>query len=362
MGLYRRTLSLLVASGVLAGSAVARAQAATPSLVLANNLHGVLRGTSYDPSELTLDRFNLQNCLADEQVTFKLSLGATPSAAIGFEIQAWVGAACEQAASRDQGACLEVGRASPTDPTVVVRLEDLVGPRDGSTPVDGPCTSASATPMKSSLYFMLLDSEGHEPSGGGTKWYATWTFSYDFVGPPAPTSIAASAVAGGLLVSWDYPDAPLDLAGYALLCDPPPDAGATGSAGAGDGADSSAPCGSGGLRTGELATADDRARYACAEVEATALSAETTPLSGDAPHAVAVVARDFFYNRSPVSELACATAGPPADTTGHPVGGRVVSTGAGCALSAGRRGSLGAWLTLGLLASLSHRRRHLPRR
>jgi hypothetical protein len=338
----------LVIGAALLVSAGARAQA----LDLPNDARGIARGPSYDPSELDLNQFNLADCLANDDITFTLTLGTTTVTPTAYNIEAWLGTACDQAMNRLNGPCVKIGSTSLTSRQVVIPMQDLAYDPNVSTGIGSVCSRSSATPTTATLWFMLIDADGNPPPTSG--WLVKWSFSYDFVAPPTPDSVQAIPTDAALQVNWQEPDAPPDVKDYVLLCDPPPDAGSTGEAGAGP----STFCESSRLPVGEVPTSDDLATFTCGTVTAPATSAEAALLTAGVNYAVGVVARDHYANLSPVSATACGTPQVPAQRT------VTEFSRGGCSIGRARTNALGAWLGLAALGEITRRRvrRRRPRR
>jgi len=329
--------------GVLLWGAAASAQTEGPSISLKNNSEGIVRGASYNPNYLRLNQFNRQNCLDDERVSFNVDIGGTQATVSGFHLEAWVGTGCEELANRSGGVCTQVGAVGNSVERVELFVRDLV--RSTATTEAEPCASESELPASASLYFMLVNGDGQPPPG--SLWSITWSYRYDLVPPTAPTSVQASPAEGGLLLSWEHPDAPADLRQYAFLCDPPPEA---------DPAEDLGPnelCESPRLGPGEMTTLAQVSQFLCGYTEGAATSAEVTPLAADVTYAVGVFALDGYYNFSPLSDTVCDVPEPPTEPSTR----RTVITDRGCAVGGGREGPLGALLVVAGVAGLARRRR-----
>jgi hypothetical protein len=321
----------------------ASAQTEGPSLLLKNNNEGIVRGGSYNANFLRLNQFNRQNCVDDERVSFNVDIRGSAATTSGFHLEAWVGTACEETASRSSGLCTMVGAVGNNVERVELLVRDLV--HSTATSDAEPCASESVLPTSANVYFMLVNGDGEPPAG--SLWYLHWSYNYDLVPPTAPTRVQASPAEGGLHLSWDHPDAPVDLRQYAFLCDPPPDADPTDDLGPDE------LCESPLLGPGEIPTAAHVSQFLCGYTEGEATSADVIPLTADVTCAVGVFALDSYYNFSPLSDTACDVPYPPPE----PNTTRTVITDRGCALGQERAGSLDALLVVAGVAALARRRR-----
>jgi hypothetical protein len=177
------------------------------------------------------------------------------------------------------------------------------------------------TPSTRTLWFMVLNEDLQAPANAGTSWVQKWTYTYDLVGPKAPTGVSAGIGENALVVKWsEAEDADSDIDEYWFLCEPPP-GGDTGAAGAGGGADDGGPddpldsedCESTVFQEGDVLTRATIAEHACGHAPATASSGETSALTNFVHYTVAVVGRDDYRNYGKLSAIACATPEPVTD-------------------------------------------------
>lgn len=337
-------LGLWAAVGTLLLTATISAQTTGgASIYLKNNSEGIVRGPSYDANWLFLNQFNRQNCTDDEVVTFNIDIRGGQAATGTYHLEGWVGTACDDLANRSSGLCTEVGVVGQSVERMQLSVRDLV--RSTATSDAEPCASEDELPTSRTVYFMLVDNDGEPPAG--SSWVVKWAYKYDLVPPTAPTKVQASAIEGGLHVTWEQPDATADLRRYAFLCDPPPQS---------DPADGLGPnefCESRRLGSGETPTREQLSTFMFGYTEEIATGADLTPLTPDFTYAVGVVALDSFYNFSPVSDTACGVPYPPLENA-HT---HTVLTNRGCAIGGARDGSSAAWLVVGGALGLARRRR-----
>ncbi|HEX5102029.1 MAG TPA: hypothetical protein VFV94_21115 [Polyangiaceae bacterium] len=338
-----RWLDLAAALGLLLCAPKASAQSPAVSIYLKNNNEGVVRGPSYDPTRLVLNRFNWQNCSDDELVRFNVDISGSQAATSSFHLEAWVGTACDDLANRSSGACTKVAEVGQSVERVEVFVRDLV--RSPATTDADPCAGETELPASRTLYFELVNGDGAPPPN--SNWLVKWAYNYDVVPPTAPTLVQASAIENGLHISWGPPDAAIDVRRYAFLCDPPPSAAPE------DGFGPNEFCESPRLGTGETPTRDQVSRFICGYVDSDVMNADLTPLTPDVPCAVGVVALDSYANFGPVSDTACGVPYPPLDNDNS----HTVTTTRGCAMGGAANGSRSAWLLVAGALGLARRRR-----
>lgn len=324
----------------LFSTSMVSAQTEGPMLYLKNNDEGIVRGASYDSSFLFLNQFNRQSCLDDETVLFNIDIRGTQAMVQGFHIEAWVGSACDDKANRISDQCTLIGQVGTFVEQVELRVRDLV--RSSATSEADPCGSDFETPRDGTVYFMLLDTDNAPPPGLAV---VKWAYRYDLVAPPAPTTVQASPAPGGLHLTWERPNAPIDLRRNVFLCDPPPQGDPSGALGPNDFCESPV------LERGQELTLDQIVSLECGEIEGGATSADVVPLTTGVNYAVAIVALDTYYNFSLLSDTACDVPDPPQP------GARTVITERGCALGGRADGALAPLIMAVGITEVARRRR-----
>jgi hypothetical protein len=175
---------------------------------------------------------------------------------------------------------------------------------------------SKSTPSTRTLWFMVLNDDLDSPPGVTSGWSAKWAYTYDLVGPQAPTGVTAGIGENALVVKWsEAEDADSDIDEYWFLCEPPPgDMGAAGATGDG-GSDPLDPgeCESTVFQEGDLLDRSVIAEHACGHAPATASSGETSALTNFVHYTVAVVGRDDYKNYGKLSSIACSTPEPVTD-------------------------------------------------
>jgi len=338
-----------VFGGLLLTTAVASAQSTEVLLYLKNNSDGIVRGPSHDADFQFLNQFNRQNCLDDETVEFNVDIRGSQAMVGHTHLEAWVGSACDERANRisTSSLCTQVAAAGEAVETLNLRVRDLV--RSNATSDADPCASDSELPTDSTLYFVLVDADGEPPPASTSTPSIHWAFKYDLVAPPAPTMLQASPIAGGLHLTWEHPDAPIDMRRYVFLCDPPPDADPD------EGYGPNELCVSAWLGVGEELTTSDTYEFLCGYAEAGATSTDIPSLSAEVTYAVAVLALDSYGNIGPLSDTTCEVPKPPATPA------RTVVTDRGCAIGGSEDGGLAPLLMAVAVGEMARRRRRLRR-
>jgi hypothetical protein len=345
--MYMRRLFALFALFALIAAMAAPAHAQSVTLTESRFSRNVPLHT--DPTaRLWISR---SDCLANDVLYFPAFL--TNYTGLSLEVWAGDGPDCKVDTQRSSSAagCWRVYAATPTtyETTIPIRVQDIIA-GEMRTPVGGAGTAADCDPMayattapvQISLYFMLIS---------GTAWQGTaamWSTKYDLVGPAPPTAVGAKADGTTLTATWGS-NADQDVAGYILLCDPPPgvlpaasDAGLFP-----DGCSRRVQ-----LVPGYVPSADVVARDQCGAAGKADTSFAIPGLFARQPYAVAVASVDRVGNIGLLSPIACAS------TQEDPASPDILS-GRGCSMGrATRTGRSVALLTAFLaLAILRARRR-----
>src|ERR1044071_41087 len=83
---------------LLLGASVSRT-AQAQSLTIANNSKGVVWASAHAFPD-HIDWINRQDCLDNSNITFNINTGTMPASFTGYELQAWIGSACDMAVNR----------------------------------------------------------------------------------------------------------------------------------------------------------------------------------------------------------------------------------------------------------------------
>jgi hypothetical protein len=242
----------------------------------------------------------------------------------------------------------------------------------GSSNLDGPesvegeapisvCDpdASSSTPNDRTMYVMLVNADNANlPS------IVKWAFKYDLAGPPAPVSVKAGVGEDALVLTWTQADnSPIDLLQYVMLCDPPPHADVTGAAGdTGDAPPAESTCQTSAFLPGQVPSVQTIADHMCGQIQNTGTTGQAGPLVNGVKYAVAIAARDGYYNVGPVSDIVCGTPEPVTDffEAYKAAGGR--GGGGFCSIGHVRTHALSALFLAGALGLVVRRRTRARRR
>ncbi|HEX6274153.1 MAG TPA: hypothetical protein VFZ53_13990 [Polyangiaceae bacterium] len=351
--MLRSWTALFVAVGVTLVATLTTAQVFAQGL---NPTPTLVQRTSQNIDD-RLEWINRRDCLDDVVYTFTLgSTGTIPQSA---DLHVWAatgGVLCEDQAARDDPGCKQVFQGDVFDTgsvqaiTAEIRVRDIL--REGSgvlttEQTEEVCDRNVSDKTDEVLRFFILDSGGNLFPG-----VATYTVSYDLVGPAAPSSVKAGIGEDSLIVTWNANSSDEFLGRYNVYADV---AGGTPPGAGGEGGGGSTPtdgCTSDDLVPGEIPTVGYKT-----QTNASTTEAQAGGLTNGVLYAVGVSSVDNFNNAGPLSKLDCAI---PEPVTGffeayRDAGG--LGGGGYCALGATRSLGSAAFVGLAALAFIARRRR-----
>jgi hypothetical protein len=137
-------------------------------------------------------QINREDCVNNNT----LDIGYTYSGAQGYVFELWAGAGCDQAGARTGSGsvrtCVQVGTASLSNRAVEVKAADLVKDISVTTFPADTATACNPTTAVSGFENRVLFLVIYDPSSMAAVATAQWQYSFDIVGPAAPTSVTAS--------------------------------------------------------------------------------------------------------------------------------------------------------------------------